>query len=377
MLLSPPEILEWLREDDPKRLETLWAQADALRHRHIGDAVHLRGLIELSNRCRRNCLYCGIRVGNAGLGRYRMSRQEILEATRQAVRFGYGSIVMQAGEDALLDAEEIADLVRVIKRTMPLAVTLSLGERTEDEWRLWRNAGADRYLLRFESSSRRLFEAIHPPTRDPNAPQAPNRIVLLQRLREIGYEIGSGIMSGIPGQTWDDLAADIALFADLDLDMIGCGPFLPHPGTPLGIAFPPDLETGLYRPGPLTERQRQFCRETSLPEPTTEQVIPSETLAFKVIALARLVCPDANIPSTTAIATLDPKQGRKLGLSRGANVVMPNLTPTKYRCLYEIYPNKAATFETAEETHATVVAHLREIGRPIGQGPGGRRPENE
>ncbi|HBT76303.1 MAG TPA: [FeFe] hydrogenase H-cluster radical SAM maturase HydE [Planctomycetaceae bacterium] len=371
--LARQKILSRLRENDPEKLQSLWNEADAVRRRNVGDAVHLRGLIELSNCCRRDCLYCGVRIGNRNPRRYRLEDGEVLEAARKAVAFGYGSLVIQSGEDPGLDGDRVTRLIRRIKETTPLAVTLSLGERSESDWEAWRQAGADRYLLRFESSNQRLFEAIHPPAAGPEAPTVPNRIVLLERLRRIGFEIGSGIMSGIPGQTWDDLADDLLLFAQLDLDMIGCGPFLPHPDTPLGAAFPPDPATGLYVPGPLTEEQRRFCAASGLPEPSpTEQVVSSETLAFKVIALARLLCPTANIPSTTAIATIDPKRGRMLGLSRGANVVMPNLTPTAYRALYEIYPNKAARFESAEQTHAQVIEHLAALGRPPGTGPGGR-----
>jgi biotin synthase len=223
-----------------------------------------------------------------------------------------------------------------------------LGERDDEDYLRWREAGADRYLLRFETSKRELFNRIHPPLpkREPV-----DRIALLLRLREMGYEIGSGVMIGIPGQTYEDLARDIELFRTLSLDMIGCGPFLPHPQTPLG-------KQDAYDDGEQTVVNAK------------SQVPATAEMAFKVIALARLVCLDANIPCTTAVATIDAKEGRKLGLQRGANVVMPNLTPIKYRQMYEIYPNKSAIYLTAEQTHEAVMETLQEIGRTPGTGRG-------
>ena len=358
----------WLLEKDSRKLQTLWEQADTIRQKNVGDAVFLRGLIEISNICRRNCLYCGIRAANTTLARYRLSVAELLETARLAKHFNYGTIVIQSGEDCQFQAGDITDAIRQIKKETELAITLSLGERTLSEYRQWVEAGANRCLLRFETSNRQLFRAIHPAA---SGEQPVDRLELLKQLRKIGYEVGSGVMTGIPGQSWDDLARDIALFAELDLDMIGCGPFLPHPETPLGRTCDIDPITGLYRPGPLSDEQKQFYNRAGIPilDPD-DQVYCDEHLPFKVIALARLVCPTANIPSTTAIATIDPKQGRMTGLSRGANVVMPNLTPTKYRKMYEIYPNKAANFESPEETHATAVRQIMELGRTVGLGPG-------
>ncbi|MGL4942748.1 MAG: radical SAM protein [Thermoguttaceae bacterium] len=356
-------ILSWLTETDTARLETLWNDADRVRRENVGDEVHMRGLIELSNVCRRQCLYCGVRAGNSELTRYRLTTEEVLNAARDAHRFGYGTVVIQSGEDVAASKDWITELITRIKNETGVAVTLSLGERRCDEWEAWRRAGADRYLLRFETSDPSLFRGIHPPVAGET--QQASRLEMLQTLREIGYEIGSGVMSGIPCQTWESLARDIETFRDLHLDMIGCGPFLPHAATPLGRLFDVDPATGLYRPSfPFTQPQRDFCHENGLriPEPH-EQVIPSITLAFKVIALARIVCPWANIPSTTAIASIDAQEGRKLGLARGANVVMPNMTPTKYRSLYAIYPNKAARFESPDETDATAKKQLAAIGR--------------
>lgn len=341
------ELLGWLLEGDASRLAELWAKADALRAAHVGPEVHFRGLIEISNHCIRHCQYCGISAMVGGLRRYRMEPEEILACAEEAKAYGYGTVVLQAGEDPGLTQGFISNLVLRIKERTGLAVTLSLGERDEGELRAWRTAGADRYLLRFESSDPALYRRIHPSR--PGGPS--DRITLLKRLREMGYEIGSGIMVGIPGQTWEILARDIETFRDLDLDMIGVGPFIPGERTPLG--------------GALAEEMRREAGERQVPR--------DELTTLKVVALTRLVCPEANIPSTTALATVDPDQGRELGLSRGANVVMPNMTPPAYRVLYEIYPGKACIQETADMCRACLSGRIRRIGRIPGKGDGGRQ----
>ena len=341
-MLPRKDILSWLREADPRRLDALWRLADETRRRHVGDAVHLRGLVEVSTPCVRQCAYCGLRAANRKLTRYRLSDDEVLAATRRAVELGYGTVVLQAGEDAALDRDRVASLVRRIKDAADLAVTLSLGERPRDELRAWRDAGADRYLLRFETSNRPLYEQVHPP-RAGHARY--DRIEALRVLRELGYEVGSGTLVGLPGQTYDDVAADIEWFARLELDMIGVGPFLPHPATPLGHGEPARLGPG-------------------------RQVPNDETTACKVVALTRLACPDANIPATTALATLDPEGGRESGLRRGANVVMPNLTPPKYRAYYEIYPAKACLGEDVESFHEELRRRIESVGRTVGTGRG-------
>jgi len=206
--LTLKDILGWLREDNPDRLATLWAWANETRHLNVGDTIHLRGLVEISSRCGRQCAYCGLRASNDSLTRYRMSPDEILVSARQAVAYGYGTVVLQAGEDFGLSCEWVAEVVRQIKLQTPLAVTLSLGERTEAELAAWRNAGADRYLLRFETSDPALFQIIHP-SRDQHAG---SRIPLLRHLKQLGYEVGSGIMVGLPGQTYESVARDIDLF---------------------------------------------------------------------------------------------------------------------------------------------------------------------
>ncbi|MGL6194084.1 MAG: radical SAM protein [Thermoguttaceae bacterium] len=369
------EILSWILETDPQRLESLWEQADDTRKKSVGEQVHLRGLIEISNICRRQCLYCGIRAGNSETNRYRLSLNEVLDSARLAVRFGYGSIVIQSGEDPGLTSEFIAECVRAIRGETELAITLSLGEQDEKTWELWKKAGADRYLLRFETSNVQLYHAIHPGFRGVSEVYAENtehpRLGMLRKLREIGFEIGSGIMVGIPGQKYTDLVNDLLLFQGQNLDMIGLGPFLPHPNTPLGKIFPGDERTGMFTPAVWNTDQLNFFNENQIDPPSLEnQVSPSEVLVFKMIALARMLCPLTNIPSTTAVATIDTQNGRKLGLSRGANVVMPNLTPKKYRIMYEIYPNKAASFLTPEETDEQVKRHITEVSRTPGTGRG-------
>jgi biotin synthase len=340
--MNRTEIIAWLREDDPRRLEGLWRLADDARQDGVGDDVHLRGLLEISNHCVRDCLYCGLRKSNKALRRYRMTADEIVSGARQATGFGYGTVVLQSGEDYGMRAGWLEGVIRRIKRETPLAVTLGLGERPLADLLMWRRAGADRYLLRFETSNRALYDRIHPPLPGRRS----DRLAMLKRLRNLGYEIGGGVMIGIPGQTYDDLAADVELFRELDLDMIGVGPYLAHPATPLG------------------------SEAAKFAAPSGEQVPNTELMTYKMVALARLVCPQANIPATTALATLS-RAGRTLGLARGANVVMPNLTPPAYRRLYEIYPGKACLAETAEACRACLEKQILKLGRKIGMGPGG------
>ena len=335
----------WLRETDPGTLDLLWTRADAVRRAHVGDAVHLRGLVEVTNYCVRQCAYCGIAACAGPLPRYRMTREEILSCARAGRDLGFGTIVLQGGEDPGLTGAFVADVVRALKQETGLAVTLSLGERGDDDLASWREAGADRYLLRFETTDPGLYAAIHPSL--PGT--VSDRIAQLLRMRDAGFEIGTGVMVGIPGQTWDTLANDIWTFRDYDMDMIGIGPYLPGPRTPLA--------------GALGEALR--AREG-------EQVPNDELTTLKVLALTRLVCPDTNIPSTTALSILAPVEGRAHGLARGANVVMPNLTPPHYRTLYEIYPGKAAVHETVDQLAAGVLRVIAQLGRTVGRGPGGR-----
>lgn len=336
-------ILDLLREEDPGRLEELWSVADRTRKAFVGDAVHLRGLVEISNRCGRQCAYCGLRAGNLTLERFRMSEEEILDCAREADRQGMGTVVLQGGEDYGLPAEWIASIIRRIKSETPLAVTLSLGERPQEELETWREAGADRYFLRFETSDESLYRAIHPLLPD----RPVHRVEMLQRLQALGYQTGSGIMIGIPGQGYESIAEDILLCRRLDLDMIGVGPWVPHPQTPLGSGR---LKMTVGPGG---------------------QVPNSELMTYKVIALMRLCCPEANIPATTALATLDPDRGYELALGRGANVIMPNMASMEYRKRYEIYPKQDFLSRTGS-TVQNIKTRIRSIGRTVGTGPGAR-----
>lgn len=336
------EILEWLKTEDEASLQELWQKANLVRQQNVGNEVHLRGLLEFSNTCSRNCHYCGLRAGNLKIERYQMPEEEIMACVHEGSDYKYGTVVLQSGEDLSLDADWMARLIRRIKKETPLAVTLSLGERSRDELALWRQAGADRYLLRFETSNEALFQSIHPARPGIGC----NRIELLKVIGELGYEVGSGVMIGIPGQTYEDLANDIELFRTLNLDMIGVGPFIAHHETMLG----------------------QAAKAETIISPN--QVPNTELMTYKAIALTRIACPQANIPATSALATLNTPTGRELGLSRGANIVMPNLTPKKYRALYEIYPAKACIDETAADCRACMHGRIRSIGRDVGTGRG-------
>jgi biotin synthase len=342
-------LVAWLREADPRRLARLWALADAVRHAQVGEAVELRGLIEISSHCVRRCTYCGLRAPNRAAHRYRLADDEIVATAHLAVDLGYGTVVLQSGEDPAFTLDRLVGLVRRLRAETGLAITLSLGERTVSELAALREAGADRYLLRFETASPTLYARIHPA----RGPGLPDRLALLAALGRLGYEVGSGVMVGIPGQTWADLARDLETFRELGLDMIGVGPFLPHPDTPLGHA----------------------------PGAGPDQVPATEATTYRVLALTRLVRPDANLPVTTALAVTSPDQGRRLGLMRGGNVLMPNLTPAAARVHYTIYPGKAAEPLPVGEAHRQLLALLASLGRYPGTGPGGspsyrtRRPQ--
>jgi biotin synthase len=330
--LDAAAVESWLREDDPKELDRLWRMANETRRAHVGDDVWLRGLIEISNNCAQRCAYCGISSHMAGIARYRMTAEDVLESAMKAVHYGFGTVVIQAGEDPLIDGPWLASVIRTIKAETGLAITLSMGERPDADLCAWREAGADRYLLRFETSDDGLYGRIHPSLGDRRS----DRRGQLRRMRDMGFEIGTGVMIGIPGQTWASLAADILLFCQYDMDMLGVGPFVEAPGTPLA--------------GPLGKKLRRDAGREQVPAdvPTT----------LKVIALTRLVCPTSNIPATTALEAMDPGSGRMEGLRKGANVVMPNLTPPGYRALYSTYPGKPGA-ETRRKTFRAMASWLR------------------
>ena len=329
--MTTDEILALLRTDRP---DDLFAAAYAEKCTRVGKRVSLRGLIEFSNVCGKNCYYCGIRAGNAKVARYRLSEDEIVAAARQAERARYGSVVLQSGEVA--SEANTAFVERVVSRLHAefgdaLGVTLCLGEQSEETYRRWRAAGAHRYLLRIESSNPELYAKLHPASHSWQA-----RVDCLRTLKRLGYITGSGVMIGVPGQTLEDLAGDIAFFAQEDLDMIGMGPFIPHPDTPLGegLAMTPDW------------KRRQV------------------ELGCRMIAVARLALKDVNIAATTALEALDP-QGREKGLLAGANVMMPNVTPAKYRGDYKLYSDKPCQDESADLVGDVLERRIRSIGEEV------------
>jgi biotin synthase len=277
------------------------------------------------------------------LERYRLTDAEIQDCAKRCKILGYGTVVLQAGEDPGIAPERIAEIIKWIKQETGLAVTLSLGEKSEDVFRLWKTAGADRYLLRVETTDNSLIQVIHPG--EPYGSRKAN----LERLFKLGYQVGSGVMVGIPGQTIAILAKDLAWFRENDFDMIGIGPYLPHPDTPLG--------------------------QTKVTN--AEQMPNDEISTYKAIALTRILCPEANLPATTALATVNRQDGREIALQRGANIVMPNLTPVKYRKFYEIYPEKACINDTAEMCYQCLNGKINSIGRKIGEGTGERKRRNK
>ncbi|MFP4473473.1 MAG: [FeFe] hydrogenase H-cluster radical SAM maturase HydE [Candidatus Omnitrophota bacterium] len=325
LIMTYDEILFWLTDGDFDHL-TVWA--DRVRREFCGEDVHLRGLIEFSNHCSRACGYCGLRQANSKLERYRMSLAEIFAAVQRADTLGYGTVVLQSGEDKDYSISAYCDLLNRIKQQTGCAVTLCIGEKTREEYQALRGAGMDRYLLRFETSDPDLFAQIKPDS------SYENRLRCLRDLKSLGVQTGSGIMVGLPGQTAESLARDILLMRDLDLDMIGLGPFLSHPQTPLAGA-----------PNGLLE------------------------LSLRVLALTRIVTRNTHMPATTAMGSLDPL-GRQKALKAGANVLMPNVTPQKYRAFYEIYPNKICVNDQPGDCRTCISAMVQSLGRTIAGGPG-------
>lgn len=313
---------------DEKHEQDLLQKADAVRRQYVGDEVHLRGLIEFSNICRNNCLYCGIRKGNKNAVRYRMTPEELIETARRAAGMGFKTIVMQSGEDMYYTSERMCRIIEEIKK-FDVAVTLSIGERSYEDYKAFREAGADRYLMRIETTDKELYHKLDPQM------SWQNRYECLLMIKELGYELGSGIMVGLPEQTFESIADDLLFLQNLEVDMAGIGPFIPHPDTPLA------QEKG----GTLH-------------------------LALRTMAVMRLLLPDINIPATTAMESLHP-QGRIMALQGGANVVMPNVTDGEYRKLYELYPGKADTVGSLQHSRSDIGQKILSIGRTIGQGKGG------
>lgn len=298
------DIEHLLRLDDERHVQLLFDFADVVRREYVGDGVLLRGIIEFSNSCRGTCAYCGLRAANRRLKRYRLTHAEILTAAENVCRSGIKTVVLQSGEEDNLDADALAAVIEEIKSRFDVAVTLSVGERNRRDYAMWKEAGADRYLLKIETSDPELYGQLHP------GMSFENRIRCLADLAELGYQTGSGNLVGLRGQTAESLAGDIVFFKKGDFDMISVSPFIPHAATPLASASAGDLRATL-----------------------------------KMIALTRIVSRNAHIPATTAIGSLNGRDERPRALGVGANVLMPNFTPAPYRQQYEIYPNKRCVAE--------------------------------
>ena len=304
--LSHEELAAFLANDDEGLWREVFAAARELKRRLGKDVVLPRGLIECSNICAKDCLYCGIRKSNAKAVRYRLDEETVAACIDEARRRGYPAVAFQAGEtESEANTAYYERLVAYAARHVrPLEVTLSLGEQAEEVYRRWKEAGAMRYLIRIETSNRELYAKIHPAECS-----FERRLGCIRTLKRLGYVTGSGVMIGLPGQTVEDLARDIVFFGDERLDMVGMGPYVPAPGTPLA---------GACRRG-----RRRY------------------DLSLRMIALTRLYLHDVNIVAATALEALDPEGGRNRGIEAGANVVMPVLTPERYRKAYDLYPGKA------------------------------------
>lgn len=329
------ELEQLLSAAPGKQTELILERGLTVKAASVGRKVYLRGLIELTNRCRKNCYYCGIRAGNSHIERYTLTDDEVLECARFAHQQGFGSLVIQTGElQGEAFAEHIERLLNEIHRQTQgeLTVTLSCGEQPLSVYRRWFDAGASRYLLRIETTNRQLFETIHPLDNDH---RWGDRIEALYNLREAGFQVGTGVMIGLPGQTLEDLANDLMFFKSMDVDMVGMGPYIEHAETPLYTRF-----SELW---PKEERFR---------------------IALLMIALLRINMPWINIAASTALETLDPL-GRQKGLLAGANVVMPNLTPVQNRKKYLLYDNKPNLDKDAALSAKSLSAVIGAIGEEI------------
>jgi biotin synthase len=321
-----------------KERHLMYEYARATQQEYFGNGIYKRGLVELSSYCGNDCYYCGIRAGNRNASRYRMTDDEILQACSEGHRLGFRTFVLQGGEDWAFTPKRVEGIVKAIKSAnSDCAVTLSLGEAPRETYALWRAAGADRYLLRHETADEDHYRMLHPPTMDPG-----RRRRCLWDLKELGYQVGTGFMVGSPYQTAEHLASDLAFIRELEPQMVGIGPFIPHKDT----------------------RYREF------PGGGVE-------LTLVMIALLRLMLPAALIPATTALGTA-AEDGRERGILAGANVVMPNLTPVRYRGSYMLYDNKICTGEEAAECSGCLALRMWSIGYELlvsrGDYPGNDHP---
>lgn len=317
---SKKDIIEILKDDSIN--EELFSYADSVRKKYVGDEIHLRGLIEFSNYCKNTCKYCGLRCENKNIERYRILEDEILEHAKNAANLGFKTIVLQSGEDNYYTVNRMCNIISEIKK-LNVALTLSIGEKTFEEYKAYKDAGADRYLIRIETTDENLYSKMHP------GMSLENRKRCLRDLKTLGYEVGSGCLVGLPNQSIESLADDILFFKEIGADMIGVGPFIPHPDTPLK-----DASKGSF------------------------------FLALKVMAITRILLKDINIPATTAMESIQ-KDGRIIALQSGANVVMPNVTTTEYRQKYEIYKGKACINENPTKCLGCITNKIKLIGRSV------------
>ena len=331
-------IIRILSSNTPDAIEAVRRQAEQILLTHCGNKVYYRGLVEFSNQCACNCLYCGIRAENTSVRRYAMNEAEIIEAALWCARAGYGSMVLQSGERK--DEPFIAfveNVVRRIKREtvstdLPqgLGITLCVGEQTEATYRRFREAGAHRYLLRIETTNPALFARIHPAGQT-----LASRMQALEHLHTAGFQVGTGVMIGLPGQTLDMLADDVVFFHRFDIDMIGMGSYISHAATPMA-----------GWPNPDWPPARAF------------------QTALLMVAAVRISLKDVNIAATTALQAMDPV-GREKGLQFGANVIMPQLTPTEHRGDYLLYENKPCIDEDKSECRRCLERRIQSVGRTL------------
>ena len=326
--LTREEIIYLLSLQDEGDIQKLYNRADEIREKYFGDEVHLRGIIDFSNHCSQNCLYCGLRQENIMLQRYRMTAEEIISTAKQITNLGIYTIVLQSGEDAIYDTDLVAYLIYTIKQKSNAAVTLSLGERGFDEYRTWKIAGADRYLLNYETSNPKLYSVYR------LNHSLEERINHLNFLKSIGFQIGSGNIVGLPMQTIEDIADDILICKELNLDMASFNPFLPALNTP----YKGKQSAGLK-------------------------------LTLKAMAVARIVLKNVHIPATIALTNL-VDNGRILGLNAGANIVMPDYTPSPYREKNLIYADKESVIKSSKDSRTCLEVEIESIGRRISSSRG-------
>ena len=316
--------------------QQLFARSSTIKQLHVGNRVYLRGLIELSNRCEKDCFYCGIRRSNHQTHRYTLTHGEVMQAVRAAHSEGYGSVAIQSGElSTRAFVDKIDAIVREAKKVTngEIGITLSCGEQTEESYRRWFESGADRYLLRMETTSEKLYERLHP---NDTLHRYSKRLKALESLRKTGYQTGTGVMIGLPFQTVEDLADDLLFMQQFDIDMCGMGPYIEHAHTPLW-AF----------------------RATLLP------LAARLSLALRMISLLRILMPAINIAATTSLQAIS-KEGREQAITVGANVLMPNITPVKYREDYFLYEHKPLSDRSDEEELHYLDQQLKAVGHVIG-----------